>query len=514
MKKIIVFPLICFIYVFITAQIPDSLTVTADSLQVTADSLQVTADSLQVPASQIEKEATYSALKLKQGIDEYLADHSLEELGFIDTGDFIINENFHLKTIFSQPAIYQKNGFSYFDPFGSKDLLLQKLSPFQNLNYSNNHYDFGQAEYKQPVTLVESFLGLGDEDMNQALASMKKYEFLGIDKLGINAGYLGQEGAWGDRNESSQNFHFDSFYDHELATLKVFYHKIDEQIAGVKLDTTGIVKWNSQEYGLKLENNILDVGYRHDDSELEDLKETTDVILFSKKLALPYNNIQISYENFWQDNSEFSLYSAAHEFINDYFRWQNRAQYNDEDNYIYSSFLQNKFYQDFGLVGELLESKNENELQKHGAGLQWYSKYLKTHILAGKYSINSQTTNYARGVVKIDLELTPILLNLNSNWQWLQDKTALYPVWQQQAALGIAYQLPYGNQLNLNFVYQNYAEYKQTDGDFFKAKLAIDITNKFTIKAEAINPFNKERIKDFPLSQTHYIFGVNWFFLN
>jgi hypothetical protein len=139
---------------------------------------------------------------------------------------------------------------------------------------------------------------------------------------------------------------------------------------------------------------------------------------------------------------------------------------------------------------------------------------LQTYILAGKYSINSETSNYARGVIKLNLELTPILINLNNNWQWLQDETALYPVWQQQSAFGIAYQLPYGNQINLNFIYQNYSDFQQTDGDFLKIRLSIDITNKFNIKAEAVNPFSKEEIKGFPLTQSHFLFGVNWFFLN
>ncbi|MDN5354739.1 MAG: hypothetical protein PWQ09_1495 [Candidatus Cloacimonadota bacterium] len=521
MRKSALIAVLCFSFPLLISQnsinlpaSPDSLSTITDSLQTISDSLEVYSDSLSSSTTNLEKEATYSSLELKKNIDDYLNQHALQEYDFITTSNFVISENFHLKTLFTPPATYTKYGFTYFAPFGSMDLLLQKLAPFQNLSYTNNHYDFGQAEYKQPVTLVESFLGLGDEDMNHALASMKKYEFLGIDNLGINAGYLGQEGFWGNQNESSQNFHFNSSYHHELGSLKVFYHKIDEEMAGAKLDSSEIVNWSSEEIGAKLKNKILDVGFRHDNSELQNQQQKTDVLLLSKNIDLSSNNINFSYEYFWQETQEFKLYSLEHSLQSTYVEWLNNARYKNSEDFLFSSFANSNLYGNWGLVGEFVDSKSEDDHEKYGAGLQWNSNYLQTYILAGKYSINSETSNYARGVIKLNLELTPILINLNNNWQWLQDETALYPVWQQQSAFGIAYQLPYGNQINLNFIYQNYSDFQQTDGDFLKIRLSIDITNKFNIKAEAVNPFSKEEIKGFPLTQSHFLFGVNWFFLN
>ncbi|MDY6916321.1 MAG: hypothetical protein SVM86_08425, partial [Candidatus Cloacimonadota bacterium] len=89
-----------------------------------------------------------------------------------------------------------------------------------------------------------------------------------------------------------------------------------------------------------------------------------------------------------------------------------------------------------------------------------------------------------------------------------------YPQWRQQYNLGISYNLPYNNSVNLNFIYQNFQKFSTSGADLLNTRLSLDITKNFDIKAEVINILGEKSIKDYTLSSTHYILGVNWYFLN
>ena len=164
----------------ISQPVKDSLEIPADSLAV----IEVSADSIYIPAEEIPDTTGISLKELKQNLEQYLEDtqNNKEKLQF----PFILyNENFHLKTPFDPALRFIKNGFTVI-PFKVSNLhILQNYNPFFNTEYKRGFTIFSEGNFDLPVAVTESFLCLGEGDMNHAYISFRKGDILGLKNINL-----------------------------------------------------------------------------------------------------------------------------------------------------------------------------------------------------------------------------------------------------------------------------------------------------------------------------------------
>ena len=147
----------------------------------------------------------------------------------------IYNENFHLSSPFDLNVCIKKNGFSEI-PFALGDLqILQNNQNFYNSIYKRGNIFYNSLIYSFPVAITETYMGLGDIDMNNISVSLMKGGIFGIPAFDMQLDFLGEKGKWlGYEDEASQNFHLHLSYD--LGFSKIYFDNsfIDQSLPGEK----------------------------------------------------------------------------------------------------------------------------------------------------------------------------------------------------------------------------------------------------------------------------------------
>ncbi len=486
----------------------------------------------------------------------------------------IYNENFHLSSPFELYVRIKKNGFSEI-PFAISNLqILQNNQNIYNTVYKRGNISYNSFGYSLPVAITETYMGLGDIDMNNISVSLMKGSILGIPKFNMQLDFLGEKGRWlGYEDEASQNFHLNLSYD--LGFSKVLFNNsfIDQTLPGEK-DIHGYqypvetVINKEKEYSIIFENKIIDISfkYKNDDYKMGDLfNKERDLIqvLANRKFQIPNHFINISYEYVAEDividsysnldtiqtvftYNKFHILSLDHDSNLLGFDFGNTGYYQDENNFQFDSELIKKLSNNLNILGEFITKSDEysaNPLVIYprkesrssvGGGFFIDSQIINLKAIIGQHHIEDFNGNYRYIESTVNLGLTKNIGFIYDLWVRNEKITyrvennsdvMKYPEWQMSERLELIYNLKYNNAIKLGIKHIYHSNYSYTlddmevifrnDSQNLDAYLKIQLTDKFEISLDAINITNNNIMfinSNHP--GTHFNFNVHWIFAN
>lgn len=520
----------------ISQPVKDSLEIPADSLAV----IEVSADSIYIPAEEIPDTTGISLKELKQNLEQYLEDtqNNKEKLQF----PFILyNENFHLKTPFDPALRFIKNGFTVI-PFKVSNLhILQNYNPFFNTEYKRGFTIFSEGNFDLPVAVTESFLCLGEGDMNHAYISFRKGDVLGLKNINLKIDYLGHEGQWLSVNENSRNYNLHLFSSHNWGKIHLYHTTIDQKISTNKLANapelpeSKRIKDKISDTAILFENKYINFGIKYENLETDTLNRKISEFILSKKMELGTHYIQACYEYFMNntDDNNFHLLTLNHHSQIAFLKLGNSGYYQDEENHFFASELKYTVLKSINVIVNYNVLKSENIFffipeERTGTGLSLDLPFIQTEVIAGKENLNEENTYFAETTSYADLRYKRLQLKMK-NWTLYRDIELEYlPTLQSQTSLELILNLEYNNAIKLGIEHVYTSEYSYTCDlqdsivrDKFSnldAWLAFQVTSRFQIKVDAVNLLNIDRLFAYPVSEQlsgpRFNVKLHWIFIN
>lgn len=556
MKKLILI-LMLFSFFLLTAQqneieTADSLLidVKSDSLLVleNADSLRYivvdgdtifakTEDAEEIGESQdevVEKiDLGQLATDLQKHIEQKQIGREKQHLPFV-----FYRENFHFSSPFDPNFITRKNGFSILQHYISNIHIFQNYYPLYNSRFSQGFLDLKKDNYNLPVAVTESFLGLGDENMNQAAVSYKKGTVFGIKKLHVEADYIGQDGYWLGKREKSRNFDLHLFYEHFWGKLHFYYTIIDQEISSNKLFSAPelaeveIKKENSSEAAVKWENKFFTVGLRQQQTEVDSLKQTLKSILLTKEISYKQHQVEANYEYCSMDD-DFSILTILHESNLEPFVLSNNFYFREQNNYYLNSLLQFHLIKNLALLANYEKSGSKNILpfwqeERMAGGLQFFYNGLNLKLIAGNETIHAAENHFIEAQTDFHTQISKFSIFIKNWTLYRTTDDPEIPEFQTQLELEINLNLKYNNKIKFGVknsalskygYFQDFSEgLVKNDFSSLDAWLGIQITDRFQIQVDAVNLLNAEELYGLPTSynlpETHFNINVYWLFVN
>lgn len=483
----------------------------------------------------------------------------------------IYKENFHLSSPFDLNVRIKKNGFSEI-PFATGNLqTVQNNRNIYNTIYKRGNISYNSLEYSLPAAITETYMGLGDIDMNNISVSLMKGDIFGFPAFDMQLDYLGEEGKWqGQTNEVSKNFHLNLSYDLDFARIHFDNSLIDQTLPGEKDINNYSYPFKSvsnkeNEYSIKVENNNIDLGFKfiRNDYKLDDYfvkKRDLMQVLAQKRFNSKYLELNLSYEFISEDilldsdviyakidrSSSYHMFSVDQDVNILGFKIGNTAYCKDKNNFQIDSELIKELFHGFSLyVGynnlsteyypELFSTNllNQTRLSISG-GIMMKYPFLNSKFTYGQHNVNNFQSDFYDIHNSLHINITK---NIHLNYElWLRNEQPdflfdnnpeilTYPEWQISDLLELSYLLKYNNaiKLGLKHIYHSDFSYyydacetpTTTDTQNFDAYLKIQLTDKFEISVDAINLTNTNIMftnSDHP--GTHFNFNVHWIFVN
>ena len=537
------------------SQQPDSLEFMSleDSLLFSHEIDSVFSDSLQSETRILDSTSTDSlyidTAELKMLLEKHLAkkDSIYDNLRF----PFLVNnENFHLRTPFNPNLNIIKNGFTII-PFSTSTInTLQNYQPFYNTSCRLGFIDFTNDNYDLPVAVTESFLGLGDIEMNHAFVSFKKGSLIGLKDLNLEFSYLGQDGLWLGKRERSGNLDVHVFYDYRDFRLHGYQTDIDQKIGSNKLfpalelASISEIKEQISDTAILLENPYLNLGYRTEKIKVDTLKREQITYLISKELIMADHSLKSTFEYIdnTTENTEDKRLTISHHSHISLLNWNNTAFYEGGDDYFLASELIVSPLAGLGLIanfqkyGEdslipLWQEQRIDDLwqeQRFAGGLIWQNRYFKAKLLSGKDKIAGSNESFLESDFKASFDISNFTIT-PANWLLYRNTDNIeLPTLQSQTDMGIVLNLKYNNAVKLLIKHVYISEYGYSE-DFsegyvinsfqnLNARLGFQITDRFNFNFDIINFLGTEKLFGYPTSEslegTHFNFGVQWIFIN
>ncbi len=480
----------------------------------------------------------------------------------------IYKENFHLSSPFDLNVRIKKNGFSEI-PFATGNLqTVQNNRNFYNIIYKRGNIFYNSLEYSLPAAITETYMGLGDNNMNNIAVSLMKGGIFGIPNLDMQLDFLGEKGIWlGIDDESSQNFHLHLSYDWDFAKIHFDNSIIDQTLPGEKDIYAYSYPFDSasnkeNEYSITVENKIVDIGFKfkNNDYKIENkIYKERDLIqlLAQKKISIPDHHLDLSYEYIAEDIStpadntpqddSYHILSFDHDSSLLGFNFGNTGFYRDENNFQLNSELTKEIFHGFNILGEYRNSSNEyypnylSSISQHqtrlrvGGGILFNPSHVKIRVMIGQNSIGYSKGDYFEVKNTINLSIVKSLKLRFEHWLKNErtgnfiDEDDLYirtfPEWQMSDLLELTYLLKHNNaiKLGLKRIYHSNYSYTLDDLDMifmndtenYDAYLKLQITDRFEISVDVINlTNNKIMFTNVDHPGTHFNFNVHWIFVN
>ncbi len=515
-----------------------------DSLYIQEDSLQIILDSLiyRKPAHSEIDTTDYNIKNLKKDVHKYIF-QKREIRKDLQLPFLFYNENFHLKAPFEPDIHFIKNGFSIIPFKISNTHILQNYLPFLNTYFKRNFIHFKYGDYNFPVAITESFLGLGDIDMNHAAVSFSKGRILNLKNINLEANYIGQDGLFLRKNEKSRNLFLHLFNVHNWGTVHFYFSLIDQDISSNKLLSVSEyypekIKERTSDSAVILKNKLVDIGLRYEKSEIEDETRKQVEILFKKYLSSANNYFSGSLEYFWEfepQDSSFYVLTLDQESDIISFLICNSASYTNNENYFLSSVISRKIFDAFYLKAKYLKSEYLRDnfdrfIEKIGTGICYNNNMIYSEIIYGQQETPNNPDDFIELINNFDIRINNINFRIE-NWTYFlknrNNTLKLYPEWQIKTLFEITYNLKYNNAIKAGLSHLYCSEYEyilnDTDQTFendtsnFDSFLIFKITDFFEIRLDVINLTNsKEMFNSGPdsIPGRHVNFSVNWIFIN
>ena len=483
----------------------------------------------------------------------------------------IYKENFHLSSPFNLNVSIKKNGFSEI-PFGIGDLqTVQNNRNIFKTIYKRGNIFYNSWEYSLPAAITETYMGLGDYDMNNIAVSLMKGSIFGIPKFDLQLDFLGEKGKWlGIDNEASQNFHLHLSYD--LNFTKIYFDNsiIDQTLPGEKdidgyLFALNSASYKEKDYSIKVENKVIDLGlkYKKTDYIMEDkfYKERYLIqFLAQKKFKIQNHRLDISYEFIFEDtltynynttqntsgDDSYHILSIDHDSSLLGFDFGNTGYYRNKNNFQFDTEFIKEIFHGFNFFGEYHTSSTEfyqdhfsTDLQHQtrsrvGGGLFIDLPAIKSKAIIGQHHIEDFNGSfyYVQNLLKfklskeIEVKFMHWLRNEQTNYKVVNNNEIIsFPEWQMSANIELTYLLKHNNaiKLGLKHIYHSNYSYTLDDLDMIfrndtqnlDAYLKIQLTDRFEISVDAINLTNKKiMFTNYDHPGTHFNFNVHWIFVN
>ncbi len=544
--------------------------------------------------TEIEENTAQDTLNIEQAVIDTLEERIDPKLLLVEMNNFlnekrkmeddfflphlIYKENFHLSSPFELNLRIKKNGFSEI-PFATGNLqtVQNNRSIFKTI-YKRGNIFYNSWEYSLPAALTETYMGLGDIDMNNIAVSLMKGNIFGIHNFDMQLDYLGEKGKWlGDESEVSKNFHLHLIYDQGFARIHFDNSLIDQTLPSGKdiyaysgymyPNYSASIKEN--EYSLKVENNNIDLGFKfkRNDYKLDDYfvkKRDLIQVLAQKKFVMQNHELNLSYE-FISENVLFNSHSVSvtidkknsyHIFSVDQnsnilgFNIGNIGYSKDVNNFQLNSEISKEIFHGFSFYGEYNNLSTEfyqdhfsTDLQHQtrsrvAGGILVNQSHIRTKVLMGQKSIDDSKINYYEIQSFININIMNKFKLMFKNWlrnekigedyflgNYYFYPIMSYPEWQTSNLLEFTYFLKHNNAITLGFkhiYHSNYSYYlgscespSTSDTQNLNAYLKIQLTDRFEISVNAINlTNNKIMFTNYDHPGTHFNFNVHWIFAN
>ncbi len=427
----------------------------------------------------------------------------------------IYKENFHLSSPFDLNIRIKKNGFSEI-PFATGNLqTVQNNRNIYNTDYKRGNIFYNSLEYSLPVAITETYMGLGDIDMNNIAVSLMKGDIFGFPAFDMQLDYLGEKGLWqGYENEVIQNFHLHLSYNLGFTRVHFDNNLIDQTLPGEK-DIFGYsypfdsASNKENEYSIKIENKVIDLGfkYKNNDYKIENkFRKKRDLmqILAQQQIQIPNHHLDLSYEfvSEYITNSSYSntdtiliterddsyhILSFDHDSSLLGFNFGNTGFYRDENNFQLNSELTKEIFHGFNILGEYRNSSNEyypnylSSISQHqtrsrvGGGILFNPSHVKIRVMIGQNSIGYSKGDYFEVQNTINLSIAKSLKLRFEHWLRNErtgnfiDEDDLYirtfPEWQMSDLLELTYLLKHNNAIKLGLKRIYHSNYYYTLDD-------------------------------------------------
>lgn len=543
--------------------------------------------------TEIEENTAQDTLNIEQAVIDTLEERIDPKLLLVEMNNFIdekrkmeddlflphliYKENFHLSSPFDLNLRFTKNGFSEI-PFAACNLqTVQNNRNIYNTVYKRGNIFYDHLGYSLPVAITETYMGLGDIDMNNIAVSLMKGGIFGIPNFDMQLDYLGEKGIWlGYENEVSKNFHLHLIYDLYFARVHFDNSLIDQTLPSGKdiYGYTGYMYPNysasnkENEYSFTVENNIIDFGFKYLSSDYkmdEWWRKKRDLMQFlvQKKLYSYNHNLNLSYEfvsenvtsydyiptqptDISKKDNSYHILSVDHDSNIVGFKLGNTGFYQDNNNFQLNSEFSKKIFHGFSFYGEYSTSSTEfysdhisTDLQhqtrsRMGGGIMFNPSFLKSKIIMGQhhnedfdgkyYSLqNTFTLNlFENFYIKYDLWLRNEQANyqIDNNFEILS-----FPEWQMFDAIEVTYKLKHNNAIIFGIKHIYHSDYSYyydacespttSDTQNIDAYIKIQLTDRFEISVDAINLTNNRMMfTNYDHPETHFNFNVHWIFAN
>jgi len=471
------------------------------------------------------------------------------------------SENFHYSALFDPIIIFQKIGFSLI-PYKVKNYhVFQNFQSLLLTDQEKGTISFYQENYDLPIPLTESFLALGDNNMNHAGIWFAKGDIFSIKDLQLETSYLGQEGDWLGVNETSRNFNLHVLKKYSFGVIHFNSTIIDQEISALKLTEDPVDDSAAEKFSdasVRFNTRFLNLGFRYEKWELNKNFRKTGSLLLNKDLSYRNHRLDLKYEYFRQsyehDSEQKNLFSVDHNSRFLFINFTNNARYEDNDNYFIYSDLSCKLLAPLAvkLVVEQIDSSGPENIffkSKKGIGFTIITKNINSELVAGKMQRDMENDNSSKnGSINIKynyLEFKNIMdfkigkfgffiknyLHYNNDYSPSEQfEISLIPKWQTKNTFEFSIDLNHGNAISIGLDHLFYSDlrdhtsnYNVLSSSFINCFFSIKISELFNIKADFINVTDE---KSFPYSldhssisnifdyNTHINFGVNWIFIN
>lgn len=451
-------------------------------------------------------------------------------------------ESYHLNPGFLPNLIIKKNNFSVLSDYVTS-FYFRNYLPFYEVKNSNYMLEFTSSNYDFPVAISQSNFGIGDHDETHIQVSLKKKEILNIKGLRLNLDFLSYSGLWSGLDEKTRNYKIDLFYDDLPGRIHFSHLAVDQEFATdyAPIEYSSNAKYINfepqlipvkiSEYSIIYENKFLNLGFRREKREFSGLKDEFFQSMVNKKLQIQDHKLSASFEYLWErlEKESSAICSFDHDSKIAGFNLASSFQYllrdfsgKDREEYFVSSKLLKKFYTNCNFLIKYLLNQGEDEdttEEKYGAGLLLSSALLNSEIIFGEKKLHNEKLLFFETENLLDIRIKKMNILLK-NWVFfMQEKKAFdYAEFQSKQFLTFVYDMKHNNFLKLGLSHH----YSSIEFDGFSADhinnldlfFAIQITNKFEIKAEAINLTNNDLMFGNDLYGTHFNFSVQWIFIN
>ncbi len=505
-----------------------------DSLHILQDEKLIFSDNLQKITE--EDSSKYNIAELHTSLNKYFKNIETKKT-FIPP--MIHNENFHFQAPFKLPYHFSKNGFTVIPHKISNLQIYQNYSFAHKVTQKGDIIFFEKDNYDLPIPLTNSFLGLGANNMNHAGIDFRKGDIWGQENLNLQFSFLGQDGKWLGIDENSKIFDLHLHYSSKFGTFHFFNSTIDQRISSSKLyNSPELAEVNNlREYvfdnAVLWENDILNLGWRYEKSEIDSCERKLAEFLIKKELFFNNHNFVGSFEYFTTSDSNFYYLNFAHSSNYHFLELTNNSYFRDKSNYLIFSKLSGNIFSNFCLHSGFTELKNRSFYQKYWSeGVSYKSNFCDIEMQIG---IN-ENFHFWEFKNRNKIQLNSIEINL-ANYFLMDEngvKTLQYanhislPKYQTKTSLEFIYFLHHNNSIKFVLEHNYLSKHKFTqnmsdetiegNSSQLDAQLELQITKQFTIGLAMMNLTNTSYLFSYPTAknnlETHFNLYVNWIFLN